>query len=56
MNKQISTENTIKPSVVFAVIFTCRKCVSEMEVFRKNDFIKIVCPNCRHTKKLKILF
>jgi len=46
----------MKTTQILTVIFICRKCVSEMEVFRKNDFIKIVCPNCRQTKKLKILF
>ena len=53
MNKQTSTGNATQ---ILTVIFTCRECNSEMEVFRKGDFIKIVCPNCRHTKKLKILF
>ena len=53
MNKQTSNG---KVAQTLMVIFICRECSSEMEVFRKNDFIKIVCPNCRHTKKLKILF
>ena len=53
MSKQTSTGEIAQ---TLMVIFICKECSSEMEVSRKGDFIKIVCPNCRHTKKLKILF
>ena len=36
------------------VIFICRECKGEMEVFKDKNKIEIVCPNCRLTKILPL--